>query len=273
MNSIQVPTGTIYWNLAAAAYKNRFNYVCTGNSYGFNTEAFINDVSGNFTGFSVVTGVVPLWVSPFLHVNDITYPCNAIEGRGVSTSIAIKEVICPSTYVRVGDKITLTTTSLNENIRYNSAVVCGTSQPIVSFQIWDISTHSMEPTKYTSSILPSSAPTVGSSSSFYDFHGITVETSAPQQLIYHDEPTVMITGTGFNTQGNTLRWANGILGNGVDYTTIATSETSIFLRIVPGSHWRKNVENLPGYLTLVAVNAGEGFVAVGPTNAALGGGS
>jgi len=56
----------------------------------------------------------------------------------------------------------------------------------------------------------------------------------------------------------------------VNYTTVATSETSISLRIVPGSHWRKNVENLPGYLTLLAVNAGEGFVAVGPTNAAKG---
>ena len=103
-----------------------------------------------------------------------------------------------------------------------------------------------------------------------DLHGVTVETSAPQQLIYHDEPNIIVTGTGFNTQGNTLRWANGILGKGVNYTTVATSETSISIRIVPGSHWRKNVENLPGYLTLLAVNAGEGFVAVGPTNAAKG---
>jgi len=103
-----------------------------------------------------------------------------------------------------------------------------------------------------------------------DLHGVTVETSAPQQIIYHDEPNIIVTGTGFNTQGNTLRWANGILGKGVNYTTVATSETSISLRIVPGSHWRKNVENLPGYLTLLAVNAGEGFVAVGPTNAAKG---
>ena len=103
-----------------------------------------------------------------------------------------------------------------------------------------------------------------------DLHGVTVETSAPEQLIYHDEANIIIAGTGFNTQGHTLRWANGILGKGVNYTTVATSETSIQLRIVPGSHWRKNVENLPGYLTLLAVNAGEGFVAVGPTNAAKG---
>jgi hypothetical protein len=42
------------------------------------------------------------------------------------------------------------------------------------------------------------------------------------------------------------------------------------LPLKTGSQWRKNVENLPGYLTLLAVNAGEGFVAVGPTNAAKG---
>ena len=103
-----------------------------------------------------------------------------------------------------------------------------------------------------------------------DLHGVTVETSATRQLIYHDEPNIIITGTGFNTQGNTLSWANGILGKGISYTTVATSQTSISIRIVPGSHWRKDVENLPGYLTLLAVNAGEGFVAVGPTNAAKG---
>jgi hypothetical protein len=40
------------------------------------------------------------------------------------------------------------------------------------------------------------------------------------------------------------------------------------LRLTPGSLWRMNVENLPGYLTLLAVNAGAGFVAVGPVYAA-----
>jgi hypothetical protein len=73
-----------------------------------------------------------------------------------------------------------------------------------------------------------------------DLHGVTVETTADQQLIYWDEPNIMITGTGFNAAGNTLRWANGILGKGVNYTTTSTSETSISLRIMPGSHWRTN---------------------------------
>jgi len=103
-----------------------------------------------------------------------------------------------------------------------------------------------------------------------DLHGITVETTAPDQVIYHDQPTISIKGTGFNPLGNTLRFANGILGKGINYTTVTTTEDTITLRIVPGSHWRKNVENLPGFLTLLAVNAGEGYVAVGPTNAAKG---
>jgi len=103
-----------------------------------------------------------------------------------------------------------------------------------------------------------------------DLHGVKVETTAPGQVIYHDDPDITITGSGFNPDGVTLRFTNGILGNNVNYTTTAISETSVSLRLVPGSLWRKNVENLPGYLTLLAVNAGSGFVAVGPTNAAKG---
>ena len=97
-----------------------------------------------------------------------------------------------------------------------------------------------------------------------------METSAETQKIYHDANELIVKGEGFNPLGNTLRWANGLLGKGVNYTTVTTTETSITLRLNPGSHWRKNVESLPGFLTLLAVNAGEGFVAVGPTNAAKG---
>lgn len=101
-----------------------------------------------------------------------------------------------------------------------------------------------------------------------DLHGVSVDAS--DQLLYADDANVLINGEGFNPVGNTLRWANGLLGNGVNYTTVSTSETSIAIRLVPGSYWRKNFENLPGTLTLLAVNAGQGFVAVGPTNAAKG---
>lgn len=103
-----------------------------------------------------------------------------------------------------------------------------------------------------------------------DLHEVSVQASATEQLVYHDDPRIYIKGSGFNPSGNTLRFANGLLGKGLNYTTKSTTDQLITLTLVPGSHWRKNVENLPGYLTLLAVNAGEGFVAVGPTNAAKG---
>merc|ERR1711988_333609 len=49
-----------------------------------------------------------------------------------------------------------------------------------------------------------------------------------------------------------------------------TTSTALQLRLHPGSAWRKNMENLPGVLTLLAVNSGEGFVSVGPINAQKG---
>ena len=101
-------------------------------------------------------------------------------------------------------------------------------------------------------------------------HLVTVESTFVDQIIYHDQPTITITGTGFNPLGNTLRFSNGILGKGVNYTLTKSTETKLTCTLTPGSFWRGNVDNLPGYLTLLAVNAGEGFVAVGPVNSAKG---
>jgi len=102
-----------------------------------------------------------------------------------------------------------------------------------------------------------------------DQHSVAVDAS-DEQVVYHDEPNVIISGTGFNPQGNSLRFSNGLLGKGINFTTVSTTASQISLRLTPGSFWRKNTENLPGFLTLLAVNAGEGFVAVGPLNAAKG---
>jgi hypothetical protein len=101
-------------------------------------------------------------------------------------------------------------------------------------------------------------------------HSTTVDATADEQLIYNDEPNLIIEGSGFSGVGNALRFANGLLGNNVNYTTLSTSEDTIQLRLAHGSFWRKNGANLPGALTLLAVNAGGGYVAVGPTNAGKG---
>ncbi len=103
-----------------------------------------------------------------------------------------------------------------------------------------------------------------------DNHDVTVTATAESQRIYHDTPQVTITGSGFNPKGNNLRFANGLLAK-VNYTVeFPTSETSIRLALKSGSFWRKNVENLPGYLNLLAVDAGDGFVATGPINSQKG---
>mmetsp|Transcript_7995 Transcript_7995/g.13518 ORF Transcript_7995/g.13518 Transcript_7995/m.13518 type:complete len:926 (-) Transcript_7995:225-3002(-) len=101
-------------------------------------------------------------------------------------------------------------------------------------------------------------------------HSITVSDTSENQIIYHDESIIKVKGVGFNPDDTTLRFSNGLLGKGVNYTLSSVSETSLSLRLTHGSLWRKNVDNLPGYLTLLAVNAGQGFVAVGPKNAGKG---
>ena len=87
-------------------------------------------------------------------------------------------------------------------------------------------------------------------------HGVTVESTYSSQYIYHDDQTILIKGKGFNTSGNILRFSNGILGKGVNYTTVHITPNNITLQLMRGSLWRKNVQSLPGILTLLAVNAG-----------------
>mmetsp|Transcript_11430 Transcript_11430/g.25719 ORF Transcript_11430/g.25719 Transcript_11430/m.25719 type:complete len:937 (+) Transcript_11430:134-2944(+) len=103
-----------------------------------------------------------------------------------------------------------------------------------------------------------------------DMHSVTVTDTASSQLVYDEDPLITVYGSGFNTIGNALRWSNNLLGNNVNYSTLSTADSAISLHLSPGSLWRANPENLPGTLTLLAVNAGGGYVAVGPMNAGKG---
>jgi hypothetical protein len=100
-------------------------------------------------------------------------------------------------------------------------------------------------------------------------HGVTVE-STPQEKFYQSRGEVIILGEGFNTTSNTLRFANSLRGKGVNYTAVEHTSTQLRLSLTRGSKWRANPENLPGPLILLAVNAGVGFVPVGPTEAKKG---
>lgn len=100
-------------------------------------------------------------------------------------------------------------------------------------------------------------------------HGVTVADS-PEERFYQNTGKVTIYGTGFNTSHNTLRFANGLRGKGVNYTAVKHTDTQLVLDLTKGSLWRQNPKNLPGPLVLLAVDAGAGFVPVGPTEAKKG---
>jgi len=102
-----------------------------------------------------------------------------------------------------------------------------------------------------------------------DVHGVTVETT-PNERSYQSTGRISVIGTGFNAEDNHMRFANGLRGHGVNYTTVEHTTTMLTLELKPGSKWRRNTENLPGPLILLAVDAGGGFVAVGPTEAKKG---
>jgi hypothetical protein len=68
---------------------------------------------------------------------------------------------------------------------------------------------------------------------------VSVEETAADQRIYHDDLTVKITGTGFNTDRATLRFSDNILGNGVNYTMTELTESSITLRLTTGERISK----------------------------------
>lgn len=104
-----------------------------------------------------------------------------------------------------------------------------------------------------------------------DAHGVVVE-DRKDLLIYNDEPQVVIEGDGFNAKAssNRLAFANGLKAD-TNYTVTGGDDTSLTLQLNSAtSLWRRNGASLPGPLVLLAVDAGAGFVAVGPTNAKKG---
>mmetsp|Transcript_22391 Transcript_22391/g.28987 ORF Transcript_22391/g.28987 Transcript_22391/m.28987 type:complete len:917 (-) Transcript_22391:557-3307(-) len=104
-------------------------------------------------------------------------------------------------------------------------------------------------------------------------HGVTV-TANPDLIIYQTDPSLIIQGSGFKSVegfGNPrLRFGNGLLGRGTNYSISEFSDDRMELVLKPMSNWRKNGANLPAPLTLLAVDAGSGYVAVGATEARKG---
>ena len=102
-------------------------------------------------------------------------------------------------------------------------------------------------------------------------HGVTVETTSDKKY-YQSAPELKVIGHGFNETApmNRLRWGNKLQGRGVNYTVTSATTNALTLSLLAGSKWRPNAANLPGPLTLLAVDAGAGLVPVGATDAKKG---
>ena len=102
-------------------------------------------------------------------------------------------------------------------------------------------------------------------------HDVQVVATFDTQLIYNDAKILTLEGSGFNPQGTLLSFSNYIReGVNSNYSVSDTTETSMSLKLVAGSRWRANVENLPAYLNLLSINTGEDWVSVGPINSKKG---
>jgi hypothetical protein len=102
-------------------------------------------------------------------------------------------------------------------------------------------------------------------------HGVTVETTSDKKY-YQSASELKVIGHGFNETAplNRLRWGNRLQGRGVNYTVTGATTNALTLSLLAGSKWRPNAANLPGPLTLLAVDAGAGLVPVGATDAKKG---
>mmetsp|Transcript_15654 Transcript_15654/g.51230 ORF Transcript_15654/g.51230 Transcript_15654/m.51230 type:complete len:939 (+) Transcript_15654:110-2926(+) len=109
-------------------------------------------------------------------------------------------------------------------------------------------------------------------------HGVTVNANEAK-IMYQTDPSLVVEGSGFahvreveekNFGNPRLRFGNGLLGRGVNYSISEFDDHRLELVLKPGSMWRRNGANLPAPLTLLAVDAGSGYVAVGATEARKG---
>lgn len=107
-------------------------------------------------------------------------------------------------------------------------------------------------------------------------HGVTASAN-PTKLLYQNAPSLEVKGSGFSHVEQVdkfgpprLRWANGLLGRGVNYTVSSFDDNKLEIVLKPGSLWRKNGANLPAPLTLLAADVGSGLVAIGATEARKG---
>eukprot|EP00640_Fibrocapsa_japonica_P000471 CAMPEP_0113936124 /NCGR_PEP_ID=MMETSP1339-20121228/3090_1 /TAXON_ID=94617 /ORGANISM="Fibrocapsa japonica" /LENGTH=895 /DNA_ID=CAMNT_0000938473 /DNA_START=132 /DNA_END=2819 /DNA_ORIENTATION=+ /assembly_acc=CAM_ASM_000762 len=112
---------------------------------------------------------------------------------------------------------------------------------------------------------PAGGVTVAEVQADLDAHGITVIPSS--QPIYQSTPEFTVDGTGFGSAGMSFRFSNSI----TNFTVQVMGTEAATLKLKPGAQWRKQVEKLPGPLTMLAAkHQGAGWVPLGATAAKRG---
>eukprot|EP00752_Nemacystus_decipiens_P008845 g7893.t1 len=99
-------------------------------------------------------------------------------------------------------------------------------------------------------------------------HGVSVQ-SHESFDIYQSTKSIQIAGEGF-VDGIKVRFGNALRGGGTNFTISDVQPDVMTLDLVEGSTWRKNRDALPGALILLAADAGDGWVPLGPTAAKAG---
>jgi len=103
-------------------------------------------------------------------------------------------------------------------------------------------------------------------------HGVSVVTNIDKK-VYQSTEELKIEGSGFRTAEkgqNKLRFANNLIGGGTNYTISSVTADSLTLTLTKGSKWKIRVDHLPSPLNILAIDAGDGFVALGPSAAKSG---
>eukprot|EP00903_Cladosiphon_okamuranus_P014061 g13069.t1 len=101
-----------------------------------------------------------------------------------------------------------------------------------------------------------------------DGHGVSVQ-SHESLDIYQSTKSIEIQGSGF-VDNMKVRFGNALRGGGTNFTVTDMQPNKMTLELVEGSTWRRNPDALPGALILLAAEAGDGWVPLGPTAAKAG---
>jgi hypothetical protein len=91
---------------------------------------------------------------------------------------------------------------------------------------------------------------------------ISITDTSSQQILYVDEPTLVISGSGFNPENTTIKFANNLILD-KNYSIISITDDSIYLKLLNRSQWiSSDLSYLSTALVVLGIDTGSGFEPV-----------